>query len=102
MVQSSLSLPEVKLKASSFFSKEYTLVSQTDTHIVFEDGRDIKTGWLIVGILFLLIGALLYYFMAKKHTVTIIIGERDAGTNVEVITNTRQSLTDGNAFLASL
>ena len=102
MVQSSLSLPEVKLKASSFFSKEYTLVSQTDTQIVFEDGRDFKTGWMIIGILFLLIGALLYYFMAKKHTVTVIIEERDDGTSVEVITNTRRSLTDGNAFLASL
>ena len=77
-------------------------MSQTDTQIVFEDGRDFKTGWMIIGILFLLIGALLYYFMAKKHTVTIIIGERDSSTNVEVITNTRRSLTDGNAFLTSL
>jgi len=57
---------------------------------------------LIVGILFLLIGALLYYFMANKHTVTVIINEREQGTNVETTTNTRKSLTDANAFLASL
>ena len=57
---------------------------------------------LIVGILFLLIGTLLYYFMANKHTVTVIINEREQGTNVETTTNTRKSLTDANAFLASL
>jgi hypothetical protein len=102
MIQSSLSLPEVKSKAGSFFSPNYTLVSQTDTQIVFEDGRDIRFGWMLLGLAFLLIGGLFYYFMAKKHTVTIIIGERDVGTNVEVITNTHQSLTDGSAFLTSL
>jgi len=103
MVQSSQSLSEIKSKANAYFaSKEYKLVSQTDSQIVYEGGRDVKTSWLVLGILFLLIGALLYYFTAKKHNVTIIISEREVGTNVEVATNTQQSLTDANAFLASL
>ena len=103
MVQSNLSLGEVKTKANTYFSsRNYSLVSQTDTQLVYEDGKDVKTIWLILGILFLLIGALLYYFMAKKHTVTVIISELDQGTNVETTTNTKESLTDANAFLASL
>lgn len=103
MVQSALTQAEVKTKANSSFSaKNYNLVSQTDTQLVYEDGRDVKAIWLILGILFLLIGAVLYYFLAKKHTVTVIISETEQGTNVETTTNTQKSLTDANAFLASL
>jgi len=45
MVQSKLTLSEVKTKANLYFSSnKYNLVSQTDTQLVYEDGRDIKTG----------------------------------------------------------
>ena len=102
MVQSSLSPDEVKTKANLFFSKNYKLVSQTDTQFVYENGKDIDAIILIIGVLFLLIGAILYYFLAKTHSVTVIVSERANGSNVEVISTTQKSLTDGNAFLASL
>ena len=83
-------------------AKDYKLVSQTEEMLVFEDGKDISTGWLIVGILFLLIGALLYYFLAKRHTITVTITETDSGTKVQCTTNTTKSMMESNSFLSSL
>jgi hypothetical protein len=103
MVKTNLSPSEVRTKANSYFtSKNYSLVSQTDTQIVYEDGKDVSTLWLILGILFLLIGAIIYYLLAKKHSVTILISGEPPNINVEAISNSKKSLTDGNAFLSSL
>ena len=83
-------------------AKDYNLVSKTEEMLVFEDGKDISTGWLIVGILFLLIGAILYYIIAKKHTITVTITEADSGTKVQCATNTTKSMMESNTFLNSL
>lgn len=83
-------------------AKEYKLVSQTEEMLVFEDGKNISTGWLILGILFLFIGAIIYYLIAKKHTITVMITETDIGTKVQCTTNTTKSLMESNIFINSL
>ena len=83
-------------------AKEYYLISKTETTLVFEDGKDIDNVLLFLGILFFLIGALLYYFLAKRHTITMTINETDSGTNVQCTTNTSKSMLESNTFLESL
>jgi len=83
-------------------AKNYTIISQTDTSISFEDGKQINTILLILGILFLLIGAVIYYLLATKHKTTITFNEVPGGVNVETSTNTTQSLRDAQDFLMSL
>ena len=103
MVLVALSREECSSRAVRFMTaKNYTIISQTDTSISFEDGKEINTILLILGILFLLIGAIIYYLLATKHKITITFNEVSGGVNVENSTNTTQSLRDAQDFLMSL
>ena len=94
---------EVSQKALDFMTtKDYKLISQTESSITFENGRNCSTGILIILIIFLLIGAIIYYFLAKKHTITVTFIEAAGGTNVECSTNTTESLKDSQDFLRAL
>jgi hypothetical protein len=103
MVLIALTKDECSRRAVQFMStKNYTMISQTETSISFDDGKDINTGILILGILFLLIGAILYYLLAKKHTLIVTFNEVSGGVNVESSTNTTKSLKDAQDFLMTL
>ncbi len=100
LVQVNLQKDEVHQKAVQFFSgKNYTIISTTESSITFEDGKDISTGLLVLGIFFLLIGAILYYLLAKKHQVTITYSEITNGTNVNCSTNSSKALKHSQDFL---
>jgi len=103
LVTTSLSKELVTQKAIQHMAaKDYNLISQTDDMLVFEDGKNISTGWLILGIFLLLIGAIIYYIMAKRHTITVTLTGIDDGTRVLCATNTTKSMMESNLFLASL
>lgn len=103
MVLIALPKEEYSRRAIHFMSsKNYNIISQTETSITFEDGRDYNTIILILGILFLLIGAIIYYLLSKKHTVIMTFSEAPGGVNLESSTNTTRSLKDTQDFLMSL
>lgn len=103
MVITSLSKEIVAEKAIKHMAaKEYKLINKTDTTLVFEDGKDIDTVILILGIIVFLIGAILYYFLSKRHTITIAMSDTDSGTNVQCTTNTSKSMLESTSFLGSL
>jgi hypothetical protein len=70
--------------------------------LVFEDGKDLNTALLVLGILFLLIGAVLYYLLSKRHTVTVTLNETDKGVEVTCGTNSSKAMQVANDFLQSL
>ena len=103
MARTSLSKEAVTRRAAEHMAaNNYKLVSETETIIVFEDGKDTKTWALVLLILFLLVGAIIYYLISKRHTVTVTISEIEGGTDVQCTTNSSKSLLDSNAFLRSL
>ena len=103
MVETSLSKELVTQRAIEHMAAmDYKLVSQTETMLVFEDGKDIKTWLLVLGILFLLLGAILYYILAKTHNITVTVTETDSGRNVQCSTNTQISLLESDSFLSNL
>jgi len=83
-------------------AKDYKLVSRSEGMLVFEDGKQINTLLLILGILFLLIGAIIYYLIATKHTITLTISATADGTQVQSTTNTQKSMLISTEFLNSL
>ena len=57
MIITNLSPEEVSEKAIQHMAgKDYKLVSRSEGMLVFEDGKELKTWLLILGILFLFIG----------------------------------------------
>lgn len=103
MVITSLSKELVVQKAVQHMTaNNYQVISESETMLVFEDGKDIKTSWLVLGVLFFLIGAILYYLLAKKHTITLTINETDSGTEVQSTTNTTEAMRVSNNFLRTL
>lgn len=80
-------------------TNNYNLISQTETTMTFKDGKDINIVLLILGILFLLIGAILYYLLANTHTITVTITETPKGIEVECATNTTEALKTANNYL---
>ncbi len=103
LVQVNMQKDEVNQKAVQFFSsKNYSIISTTESSVAFEDGKDISTGILVLGILFLLIGAILYYLLAKKHQVTITYSEITNGTSVNCSTNSSKALKDSQDFLQTI
>jgi len=80
-------------------AKDYKLVSRSEGMLVFEDGKDLKTWLLILGILFLFIGAIIYYLMATKHKITLTISETADGTQVQGTTSTQKSMLVSTEFL---
>jgi len=98
-----LTKEEVSRRAIQFFGDMgYNMISRTEESIVFEDGRDISMVTLILGTIFLLFPAILYYLLANKHMVNVTIREVSGGVNVECSTNTTGALSDGQDFLTSL
>lgn len=83
-------------------AKNYKLVSRSENMLVFEDGKDTKTWLLILGILFLLIGAIIYYVMATRHTITVTMSTNADGTQVLTTTNTQKSMLTSTEFLSTL
>ena len=53
-----------------------TTVNQT---IIAEGGRDFSWAWMIVFIIFVWPAAIIYYFVAKKNTISVTISSKDAG-----------------------
>ena len=103
MVITSLSTEEVSQKAiQQMAAQDYKLVSRSEGMLVFEDGKDIKTWLLIVGIFFLLIGAIIYYMIATKHIITLTMSVTAEGTQVQGTTNTQKSMLVYTQFLNSL
>jgi hypothetical protein len=103
MVITRLSREDASTKAIQFMaSQNYKVVSKSDTTIVFEDGKDFNTGILILGILFLLIGAILYYLLATKHSITITMSDAETGLNVQCTTSTQKSMLTANQFLQTV
>ena len=102
MVITTLSPNEVSEKAIQHMAaRDYKLVSRSEGMLVFEDGKEINTGLLILGILFLLIGAIIYYLIATKHTITLTISATADGTQVQGTTNTQKSMLDSTELLNS-
>lgn len=103
MVVTNLTPEMVNEKAIQHMAaRDYKLVSRSEGMLVFEDGKDLKTWLLILGILFLLIGAIIYYLMATKHTITITISTIADGTQVQSTTNTQKSMLVSSEFLNTL
>ena len=103
MVITKLSPEEVNEKAMQHMAaKDYKLISRSEGMLVFEDGKDLNTWILILGILFLLIGAIVYYLMATKHKITFVISETADGTQVQGTTSTQKSMLVSTEFLNSL
>lgn len=103
MVTTGLAPKEVRKKAMvQLGAGDYSLISQSEDMLVFEGGKDISMGWMILGLLFLLIGAIIYYLLAKNHKIIVNINELETGSNVECISNTSKSRKDADGFLNSL
>ncbi|MHA2061629.1 MAG: hypothetical protein ACW963_04985 [Candidatus Sifarchaeia archaeon] len=104
MVQVQLRGQEIHQRAMQFFSaKNYKVISTTESSITFEDGKDMSTVLLILGILFLLIGAILYYLLSKRHMITVTYSElQDGTTNVNCSTNSSKTLKDSQDFMQTL
>jgi len=103
MVTVELSKEDVNERAIQFMaSNDYKLISRSDNMLSFEDGKDMKTWLLVLGILFLLIGAIIYYLMSKRHSITITISETSDGTKVTSTTNTQKSMLIANEFINTL
>jgi len=107
MVLVALGKDDVSQRAIEFMSnKDYKLISQTESSITFEDGKDFNKWIMILLVLFLLLGAIIYYLLAKRHNVTVTVNRatvRDyVGAQVECSTNSSKSLRDSHDFLRSL
>jgi hypothetical protein len=86
-----------------FSTKNYQVISTTESSISFEDGKDMSTGLLILDSLFLLIGAILYYLLSKRHMITVTYSELpDGTTSVNCSTNSSKTLKDAQDFLQTL
>jgi hypothetical protein len=53
-----------------------TAVNQT---IIAEGGRDFSWVWMIVFIIFVWPAAIIYYFVAKKNTISVTIASKETG-----------------------
>jgi hypothetical protein len=53
-----------------------TVVNQT---IIAEGGRDFKWVWIIIFIIFVWPAAIIYYFVAKKNTISVTIASKETG-----------------------
>lgn len=53
-----------------------TVVNQT---IIAEGGRDFKWVWMIIFIIFVWPAAIIYYFVAKKNTISVTIASKETG-----------------------
>ena len=53
-----------------------TTVNQT---IIAEGGRDFSWIWMIVFIIFVWPAAIIYYFVAKKNSISVTISPKDSG-----------------------
>jgi len=98
-----LSKESVAQRAVQYMTaRGYRLISRTESVLVFEDGKDLNVVILILGILFLLLGAIIYYLVSTKHTITVTISQTDKGTEVQCTTNTTGAMQIANDFLQSL
>ncbi len=107
MVVTKLSSDEVIEKAIRHMAMEdYKLVSRSEGRtraLVFEDGKEFKIWLLVLGILFLvIIGGVVYYLMATRHTISITISTTAEGSQVQATTNTQESMLVSTDFLNSL
>ena len=78
-----------EISATGFTIRELT----QDQRIYAEGGRDFSWGIMIILILFLVLGAIIYYFACNKKTITVTFREKEGKTTVSIVTygrNTKQ------------
>ena len=101
MVKTTKTKQEVISEARTYFG-EYSIVSKTDSVIIFEDGRDFNAMLMILAVLFLFLGAIIYYFMSQKHSIQLTFTESVDGLNVNCLTSTEKALKDSLQFLSTI
>jgi len=65
-----------KIIGTSDLAIKNTVVNQT---IIAEGGRDFSWVWMIVFIIFVWPAAIIYYFVAKKNTISVTIASKESG-----------------------
>ena len=99
-----LSPNDVKQRATEALTPlGYTIRTTSETQVVYEDGRDVNWIVFVVLLLCIIVGAIIYYFLAcKQHEIIIGIRPDGTGSEVNVTSTTSKSSNDGNSFLNSL
>ncbi len=103
-VKTSLSPTDVKQRATEALTPQgYTIRTTSETQVVYEDGRDVNWIVFVLLLLCIIVGAIIYYFLAcKKHEIIVSIRPDGTGSEVNVTSTTSKSSNDGNSFLNTL
>jgi hypothetical protein len=103
-MKTSLSSAEVKQRATQNFTPMgYSIKTTSETQIVFSDGRDVNWVLFVILLLCILIGAIIYYFLAcKEHQIILNIIPLEKGCEVNLNSTTPKSSTDANNFMNTL
>ena len=80
----------------------YNIVSQTETSIVYNGGKAINWVVFVLLLCLVLIGAIIYYLIAKEHQVVLNIMPVNGNIEVTGSGNTTKAQQVVNTFIASL
>lgn len=76
------------MNASDVYNTAHRIIGNSDLaikntavneSIIAEGGRDFSWVWMIVFIIFVWPGAIIYYFVAKKNTISVTIAGKESG-----------------------
>lgn len=70
--------------------------------MIFNAGKDINNIILVFGTLFFFVGAILYYLLAKTHSISISFIEDSGGIGVQTSASTEKAEIIADEFLDSL
>ena len=85
-----------------FGSSNYNILSQSENNVILQGGKDIDGCLLVVLLLLLLVGALIYWAMAKAHQVVVNWEYGDGFLTVTATGNTYKAQQLASNFLNSL
>lgn len=85
-----------------FGSSNYTIFSQSENNVVLQGGKDIDGCLFVVLLLLLLVGALIYWVMAKSHQIVVNWENGDGFLTVTATGNSRKAQIAAMNFLNSL